>query len=502
SKTDKKWRIAAANAITILVRAGVHFSGHDLRGIQVPSADMSFGVFDSAQLQGADLRKTNLQSVWFRQAELSRARMEGSRFGEWPTLNDAKMSFAFAYTLDGKVLVTGTEDGKIILYNASTWSILVTIQGHDQRVTHIAISRDGSLLASGGENVDGTMAAKLWNLQSGDFLHALEGHTGRLTGLIFLPSSQRIITGSRDRAIRLWETKSGVRLHSFEVQSGHAVVNAIACSNDGELLASSYEDETVRLWDIETSECLRILTGLQGPCLGITFSPSGKTLAVTTREGIKTWDVSSGKELWTFEEFMTIYGSAVYSPEGLRIACGSNDNTVLLLDSVSGEISLILRGHSGEILNVKFSPDGSQLASGSQDRTVRVWDSKTGASGPVFQGHTEPVLVVEFSASGRQIGSSSWDGTVRLWDSRGSTLSLPPRESHESSATTYFVPGGRYIASKCRARAGIWDRESGNLMYWLNIEEHNGYNIVVSPCGLQVASGGYNGEVKLWNVDT
>ncbi|KAG0042055.1 protein with putative role during mitosis [Gryganskiella cystojenkinii] len=258
----------------------------------------------------------------------------------------------------------------------------------------------------------------------------------------------------------------------------------------------------MRLWDIETSECLRVLTRLQGFCYGITFSPSGKAMALTTRDGIMTWDVASGNELWTFEELMTTYGPAVYSPDGLQIACGSKDSTVLLLDSVTGEIGLTLRGHSGEICNVEFSPDGTQLASGSDDWTVRLWDSKTGATGPVFHGHSFRVLFVHFSASGRQIGSSSLDGTVRLWDSRGSTLNLRPRESHQFPAIAYFVPGGRYIASKCLVRIGIWDRRSGKLMYWLNTEKHNSNDIVVSPCSPQVASAGYSRAVKLWNVDT
>ncbi|KAG0209482.1 hypothetical protein BGX31_002081, partial [Mortierella sp. GBA43] len=81
---DKKWCIAAANAISILVKAGVQFNGADLRGIQIPGADLSNGVFDSAQLQGADLRRTNLQNVWLRQADLSGARMSGVQFGELP----------------------------------------------------------------------------------------------------------------------------------------------------------------------------------------------------------------------------------------------------------------------------------------------------------------------------------------------------------------------------------------------------------------------------------
>ncbi|KAF9333168.1 hypothetical protein BGZ91_011376 [Linnemannia elongata] len=160
SKTNKSWRTAAANAMTILVRAGIHFSHQDLRGIQVPGADMSFGVFGSAQLQNADLRKTILQNVWFREANLSNARMDGVRFGEWPPLNDVKMSCAFAYTLDGETFVAGTQEGKILLYNPSTWAVVATLEGHDLPVTNIVVSPDGSLMASGADNDDGEMSVR------------------------------------------------------------------------------------------------------------------------------------------------------------------------------------------------------------------------------------------------------------------------------------------------------------------------------------------------------
>ncbi|KAG0246757.1 hypothetical protein BG011_002354, partial [Mortierella polycephala] len=88
SKTDKEGRIAAANAITILVRAGIRFNGADLKGIRIPGADLSDGEFDRVQLQGADLRKTNLRNIWLRQADLSNAQMAGAQFGEWPYLTE------------------------------------------------------------------------------------------------------------------------------------------------------------------------------------------------------------------------------------------------------------------------------------------------------------------------------------------------------------------------------------------------------------------------------
>ncbi|KAF9343119.1 hypothetical protein BGX26_006238, partial [Mortierella sp. AD094] len=88
SKSDKTVHIAAANAITILVRAGVQFIGADLRNINIPGADLSSGVFDSVQLEGADLQKANLRNIWMRQANLRGAQMTGVQFGELPFLQE------------------------------------------------------------------------------------------------------------------------------------------------------------------------------------------------------------------------------------------------------------------------------------------------------------------------------------------------------------------------------------------------------------------------------
>ncbi|KAG0047560.1 hypothetical protein BGZ89_004896, partial [Linnemannia elongata] len=89
SKTDEHAAQAAANAITILVRAGVRFNGADLRGIRVPGANLSGGQFDSAQLQGADLTGVNLTKSWIRQADFTKAQMERVQFGEMPYLKES-----------------------------------------------------------------------------------------------------------------------------------------------------------------------------------------------------------------------------------------------------------------------------------------------------------------------------------------------------------------------------------------------------------------------------
>ncbi len=117
SKTDKTVRQAAANAITILVRARVQFSGADLQGIQIPGADLSFGLFDSAQLQGADLRKANLRAIWLSLADLSGAQMAGVQFGEWPYLQEKSSVTSCAYSSDGENCAVGLENDKISVYS-------------------------------------------------------------------------------------------------------------------------------------------------------------------------------------------------------------------------------------------------------------------------------------------------------------------------------------------------------------------------------------------------
>ncbi|KAK3811672.1 MAG: hypothetical protein J3R72DRAFT_498771 [Linnemannia gamsii] len=150
SKIDTYASCAAANAITILIRAGVRFNGADLRGIRIPGADLSGGDFDSAQIQGADLNNTVIRNTWLRQSDMSDSHMEGVMFGQYAYLEMEDQVWHCTFSHDGKQLAVGLGNGAINLYNTSTWdrvtsqgpSDSVTIEAHSSRRQHITSSDD------------------------------------------------------------------------------------------------------------------------------------------------------------------------------------------------------------------------------------------------------------------------------------------------------------------------------------------------------------------------
>jgi WD40 repeat protein len=93
---------------------------------------------------------------------------------------------------------------------------------------------------------------------------------------------------------------------------------------------------------------------------------------------VRLWDASTGKELYTLRGHQSSVRSAAFSPDGLRLASASNDNTVRLWEATTGKELRILRGHESGVTSVAFNPGGQQLASASDDGTIRLWNPNTG----------------------------------------------------------------------------------------------------------------------------
>jgi len=238
----------------------------------------------------------------------------------------------------------------------------------------------------------------------------------------------------------------------------NAWITSIAFSPDGHTLASGSSDTTVKLWNVEDQQLLRLLEGQTSPVYSVTFSPDGTILASGSGDNaVRLWNVETGELLRTLEGHTSSVVSVAFDPNGRTLASGSWDNSIRLWDVESGVLVQKLEGHSMYVSSIAYSPDGRLLASGSWDDTVRLWDVDSGDSVYSLSGHTNNVSSIAFSQDGRLIASGSWDHTLRMWNTENGEL-LQTFEGLESSVLSVaFNPDGSKLAS---------GHDDGSVMLW------------------------------------
>ena len=269
---------------------------------------------------------------------------------------------------------------------------------------------------------------------------------------------------------------------------------SVSFSPDGRTLASGSNDQTVRLWDVETGT---LKNTLRHPhrVLSVAFSPDGQILASGCQDAIlRLWD---GKNLRGIIGHTNAIWSVSFSPDGNTLASGSTDSTVQLWDVETSTLKNTLR-HTDRVLSVAFSPDGLTLASGSDDR-VRLWDVETSTLKTTLR-HPRAVWSVSFSPDGNTLASGCEDGTVRLWDVETSTLknNLGRTDWIRSVA---FSPDGSILASGSGNNGIIWLwHVGGTLINTLTEHTDDVWGLAFSPDGNMLASGSEDNTVLLWEV--
>jgi hypothetical protein len=248
--------------------------------------------------------------------------------------------------------------------------------------------------------------------------------------IAFSPDGRRIVSGSEDKTLRLWDAQTGQPIG--QPLKGHERgVTSVAFSLDGTRIVSGSEDKTLRLWDAQTGQPIgQPLQGHEDRVQSVAFSLDGRRIVSGSEDKtLRLWDALTGQPIGQpLKEHERGVASVAFSLDSRRIVSASADKTLRLWDAQTGQpIGQPLQGHERGVTSVAFSSDGRRIVSGSEDKTLRLWDAQTSKPiGQPLQGHEDRVQSVAFSLDGTRIVSGSEDKTLRLWDAQtGQPIGLP-----------------------------------------------------------------------------
>ena len=289
-------------------------------------------------------------------------------------------------------------------------SLAYTITGHDNGVFSLAISPDGQRLVSGSSD----QTIKIWQLSTGRELLTLTRHSDSVRSVAISPDGQTLVSGSEDKTIKIWQLSTGRELLTITRHSDS--VRSVAISPDGQTLVSGSEDKTIKVWQLSTGRELRTLTGHNEGVSSLAISPDGQTLVSADIEGIiKIWQLSTGELLYAFTGHDGGVSSVAISPDGQTLVSGGDDNTICIWQLSTGLELRTLTGHSSYVYSVAISPDGQTLVSGSDDDTIKIWELSTGQLLRTLTEHSYDVYSVAISLDGQTLVSGSYDDTIKIW---------------------------------------------------------------------------------------
>jgi WD40 repeat protein/serine/threonine protein kinase len=393
-------------------------------------------------------------------------------------------------------------------------TIISYLRGHTDGVRSIAVSPDGHILVSGSR--DKTL--RLWNLDTHQAIgQPLEGHTDVVNSVAFSPDGKLIASASSDHTIRLWDAQTGKPIG--EPLTGHTeAVWSVAFSPDGKLMASGSADQMIRLWDVKTGKAIgEPITGHSDTVYTVAFSPDGKLLASGSGDQtVRLWDVLTQKAVG---EPLTGHTNWVltlaFRPDGAQLASSGADKTIFFWDTQTGKsVNQIETGHTDWIRSIAFSADGAKLASASADDTIKLWDTASGEpAGSPLTAHTTAVWSAVFRPDSHMLISGDADGAIIMWETGSSQLLSRTLTGHTAPVLSVaFSPDGKLVASASGDTTSIDPEEDHSVRLWdvqsgeqkLVLQGHDRYITAVafSPDGKMVASGSADQTIRLWDTVT
>ncbi len=346
------------------------------------------------------------------------------------------------FVADADLLVTGTGDGLTCLWRYRERALEQCVRAHPA-YTKVAIGRSGRLLAT-SSSADDTV--RLWRREPAANPRVVLPTRRDVLHVAFSPDGGTLAVTEQNNTVSVWQPAESQNEPRAILPAGATGLSSDSFSPDGRHLAAAW-DQTACLWDLVKPGEPRCWPH-DSRVRGVGFSPTGRLIATTARDGIlRLWEVNSLELVRQLEVGARSYMAFAFNPSGELLAVSAEDSAVQVWRVASGERLRTLTGHSDLISGVSFSLDGRYLASSGKDAITQIWDARTYAPLATLTGHEEWVNRAIFSPDSRFLASISDDATAIVW----STGDWRPRlfielETTLSSNAIAFSPDSRHLA--------------------------------------------------------
>jgi WD40 repeat protein len=287
-------------------------------------------------------------------------------------------------------------------------------QDHENSAIAVAVFPDGHRMITG--SVDQTLV--LWDLQDGVSLKKMKGHRNWVRTVAVSKDGKLIASGDADGKLIVWHGDTGESL--IQVAEVHASsIRSLDFSPDGAVLASGSVDTTTELWSTETWQVQGNPINCSARIYCVQYSPSGEHLAISTEHDIQIWNPCTRECIAKFKAAINeaVNRSLAWAPNGGRLfSVGSRlDPTIREWDTLSWEqIGEPWTGHAHDINTILVNPNTTFIASASDDCQVRLWRLSDRRTIAILKD-TSAVYCASFSADGTRILSGGHSPVFKEW---------------------------------------------------------------------------------------